>query len=217
MLARSGGGEDEEVGTLWYPESTSLHRAHRRIRQDAPANRRGSHRARKTRRDHAHRDRGHSGHRIHPVKETMGLALALALAASQPQTDEPRILDSAARLAAEVQLQRTVQQRNRRAIQRIPRAAKIAMVAGGVAMLYVAYQHVDHSSNAKMWTIVAGASTAGHRGRAARAVRGGMMGAGRAHRLPTGAPVGAGHDGPGAAGPRRRTATDDRAHDRQGA
>ena len=60
-----------------------------------------------------------------------GLALALALTAGQLQADEPRILYSGARLAAEVQLQRTVQQGNRRAIQRIPRAAKIAMVVGG--------------------------------------------------------------------------------------
>lgn len=90
----------------------------------------------------------------------MALALALA-AASQPQMDEPRILDSAARLAAEVQLQRSVQQGNRRAIQRIPRGAKIAMVAAGSVLFYVGYHHVESSSNAKIWTMTAGVGTLG--------------------------------------------------------
>ena len=68
-----------------------------------------------------------------------GLVLALALAAGQPQADEPRILDSAARLAAEVQLQQSVQRGGRRAIQRIPRAVKIAMVVAGAAVFYVVF------------------------------------------------------------------------------
>ena len=89
----------------------------------------------------------------------MGMALALALAASQPQ--EPRILDSAARLAAEVQLQQSVQQGNRRAIQRIPRGAKIAMVAAGSVLIYVGYQHVESDWTKKIWTMTAGAGTLG--------------------------------------------------------
>lgn len=54
-----------------------------------------------------------------------------------------------------------VQQGNRRAIQRTPRAAKIAMVVGGAAMLYVGFHHVERSWNAKLWTMAAGAGTAG--------------------------------------------------------
>ena len=90
-----------------------------------------------------------------------GLVLALALAASQPQADEPRILDSAARLAAEVQLQQSVQRGGRRAIQRIPRAVKIAMVVAGAAVFYIGYHHVETSWNKKIWTMAVGASTLG--------------------------------------------------------
>ena len=97
-----------------------------------------------------------------------GLALALALAAGQPQADEPRILDSAARLAGEVQLQQSVQQGGRRAIQRIPRGAKIAMVAGGAVLLYVGFHHVERRWNTKLWTMAVGAGTLGLGGRTAR-------------------------------------------------
>ena len=98
----------------------------------------------------------------------LALALALALAAGQPQADEPRILDSAARLTAEVQLQRAVQQGSRRAIQRIPRAAKIAMVVGGAAILYVGYHHVERRLEQEDLDDGGGREHVGARGRAAR-------------------------------------------------
>lgn len=89
----------------------------------------------------------------------MGMALALALAASAPQVDEPRILDAAAHLAAGVQLQR--QPVRPRGIRSIPKAAKIAMVAGGAVLLYVGYWNVDHNIKKKVWTMSTGGALVG--------------------------------------------------------
>ena len=52
------------------------------------------------------------------------------------QADEPRILEAAARIAAETRLQQPDRD-ERRAIQRIPLAAQIAMVVGGSALFYL--------------------------------------------------------------------------------
>ncbi len=91
----------------------------------------------------------------------MGMALALALVAAPPQADEPRILEAAAQLAAETQLQQTVQQGNRRAIQRIPHAAKVAMIAGGAAVMYFSAWNADQSPNTQLLGMVAGVGIVG--------------------------------------------------------
>ena len=91
----------------------------------------------------------------------MGMVLALALTAASPQEDEPRILEAAARLATQVQLRPTVQQGAPRVLQRIPKAVKIAMVAGGGMMFYFALRrHGDFGSDASFLTLATGAGIA---------------------------------------------------------
>lgn len=86
----------------------------------------------------------------------MGFALALALAAGPVQADEPRILESAARLAAEVQLHQTVQQGGRPRMRRMPFGAKAAMIAGGATLFYFSAVNLDY--NGSLAGVAAGAA-----------------------------------------------------------
>ena len=85
--------------------------------------------------------------------------VAMLHAASQPQADEPRILEAAARLAAEVRLQQTDDRQggdNRRAIQRIPLPAQIAMVAGGAVAFYLGLREHGDCGCAKSILVMTG-------------------------------------------------------------
>ena len=78
----------------------------------------------------------------------MGIALALALAAGPTQTEEPRILEAAAQMAAETRLQRSQSAgSSRRGVQSLPQGVKIALVSVGAVVTYVGVHHVEHSVN----------------------------------------------------------------------
>ncbi len=87
---------------------------------------------------------------------TAGVAMmhAFNATASPAQADRPSILESAARLATEVQLQQPGRQGNRQAIQRIPLPVQIAMVAGGSVLFYLALrQHGDCGCSSMIWAM----------------------------------------------------------------
>ena len=68
-----------------------------------------------------------------------------------PQADGPRILEAAARLAAETRLQER-DRGERRTIQRIPLPAQIAMVAGGSALFYMTLRgYGDCGCSSAIW------------------------------------------------------------------
>lgn len=81
----------------------------------------------------------------------------------QPQADQPRILEAAARLASEVRLQQADDRQggdNRRAVQRIPLPAQIAMVAGGAVAFYLGQREYGDCGCAKSVLVMTGGGAA---------------------------------------------------------